>query len=205
MMKRYVMPIGILLAIMAFGEFLPAVLANPSPGDLERDSERIGWTAPIASRDIAHDVFLRVNDDRVARGLAPLVWHEGLAAIAGTWSQEMIATTFGHSTDEYRRHPEFAGTGENISMGYLDASEMHVGWMRSDGHRDNILFPGYAAMGVGIVCRNDGRMWATQIFGVAHGAPHVTMAPTPVEPIVRDDPGPACPTSRSWPAFAPTR
>jgi uncharacterized protein YkwD len=204
--KRYVVPIGILLAIMALGEFLPAIFApQPSPEDLERDSERIGWTTPLDSRDIAHDVFLRVNDERIARGLDPLVWHEGLAAIAGRWSQEMIATSYRHSTEEFRRHPEFAGTGENIAMGYLDAAEVHVGWMESDGHRDNILLPGYSAMGVGIVCRNDGRMWATQIFGLAHGTPPTAMAPSPAEPVVRDDPGPACPRSRLFPFAAPSR
>jgi hypothetical protein len=64
--------------------------------------------------------------------------------------------------------------------------------MRSDGHRANILRPGYTAMGIGVVCRNDGTMWATQIFGVPQGS-FDDDTPTPVEPIVRDDPGPACP------------
>lgn len=204
MLRRYVVPAVLLVAIIAFGENIPFLFENPDPADLERDSDKIGWTPAAVSDELAHDVFLRVNDERAARGLTPLAWHDGLADIAGRWSEEMIATGFRHSTPEFRAHPEFLGTGENIAMGQFDATEVHVGWMRSDGHRDNLLTPSYTAMGVGIVCRNDGRMWATQIFGVAASAPPALAgtgadAPvtTPVEPIVRDDPGPACPTPSS--------
>jgi hypothetical protein len=198
--KRYVVPTLVLLAVLAVGDHLPSLLHGAGPEELERHSHRIGWTEPIESRGIAHDVFLRVNDERRARGLAPLVWHEGLAALAGQWSEHMIANSFGHSTAGFRAHPEFAGTGENIAMGQPDAMVAHVGWMESDGHRQNILGADYTAIGIGIVCRNDGRMWATQIFGVPHGAQPVPAPWWPVEPIVRQDPGPACP-SAAWPSF----
>ena len=49
---------------------------------------------------VARDVYVRVNDERRARGLLPLEWHEGLADIARRWSEEMIATTYEHSTPE---------------------------------------------------------------------------------------------------------
>lgn len=70
---------------------------------------------------------------------------------------------YGHSPPEFRALPEFVGTGENILMGYRGAQDAHVGWMRSDGHRTNILNVDYDAVGIGVVCRNDGSMWATQI------------------------------------------
>jgi hypothetical protein len=71
--------------------------------------------------------------------------------------------------------------------------------MESDGHRLNILEADYDGIGSSVVCRLDGRMWATQIFGVA-GAPNT---PRPVidtgpDPIVRDDRGPMCPTRSSF-------
>jgi hypothetical protein len=198
MAKRVVVPVGVLVAILAVGEFLPGLLWRPSPADLERDSDRIGWTAAIESRDLAYDIFLRVNDERTARGLAPLVWHEGLAGLAGRWSEEMISTGYRHSTEDFRAHPDFAGSAENIFMGPEDAAAAHVGWMESDGHRDNLLSPDVTAVGIGVVCRHDGRMWATQIFGVPHGARQLQTPQTPVAPIVRDDAGPACPRP-SWP------
>jgi uncharacterized protein YkwD len=159
----------------------------------------------IESRDIACDIFLRVNDERLARGLAPLMWHEGLASIAAPWSEEMIATGYRHSTPEFREHPDFAGSDENISMGSTDATEAHVGWLRSDGHCDNLLASSHTAVGTGVICRHDGHMWATQIFGVSHGPWGGPPAVTPVEPIVCDDVGPACSSSVGWPFRGPLR
>jgi uncharacterized protein YkwD len=200
--RHYVALIAVLTAIIAAFEFTPALLSRVSPGALERASERTGWTDAAASHDIAFDIFLRVNDERRARGIPPLQWDEELASMAGRWSEEMIATGYRHSTPEFRAHPHLAGTGENIHMGSTNAAEAHVGWMRSDGHRDNLLAPGYTAVGIGVVCRNDGRMWATQIFGIPRGTPGAPPAATPAEPIVRDDEGPACPSPAGWP-FAP--
>jgi hypothetical protein len=203
MIKRYVVPFAALMAIVAVTEFLPLLLGSPKAVDLEYGSDRIGWSPASEFDHIAFDIFLRVNAERLARGLPPLAWHEGLATIAERWSEEMIATGYGHSTPEFRAHPDFAGTGENIFMGPTNAKEAHVGWMRSDGHRDNLLSPGYTAVGIGVVCRNDGHMWATQIFGAPHGTSGGPPAATPVDPIVGDDEGPACPSPAEWPFSAP--
>ncbi len=182
---------GLLLAFPVVSWLLPT-----SPSAIERDSGRIGWSDPIEADAVARDVYIRVNDERRSRGLPPLDWHEGLADIARRWSEQMIATTYEHSSPEFRAHPDFVGSGENISMGPTSSDELHVGWMRSDGHRENILSPDYSAMGVGIVCRNDGAMWATQIFGVAPGTtPSQARIETRAEPIERSDAGVSCPRS----------
>jgi hypothetical protein len=195
-LKRYVLPGLLLLALssacLVTDRFLDFFLPAPRALAVEEASERIGWTPAEASDDIAWDIFLRVNDERATRGLPALVWHDGLADRARRWSEEMIRTGYRHSDPEFRDHPDFAATSENIYMSPRDAQEAHVGWMRSDGHRDNLLQPGLQAAGIGVVCRNDGTMWATQIFGVPQGTLWHD-ASTPVEPIVRDDPGPACP------------
>lgn len=190
-----------LRAWLVFGALLLAFpmvswLAPSSPASLEQDSDRIGWSNAMEADAVARDVYVRVNDERRARGLSPVEWHEGLADIARRWSEEMITTTYQHSTPEFRAHPEFIGTGENIFMGPRTSDELHVGWMRSDGHRENILNPDYSAIGVGVVCRNDGAMWATQIFGVPHGAtPGPERPPTAAEPVERSDTGAECPGS----------
>lgn len=78
-------------------------------------------------------------------------------------------------------------------MGYRDAQDAHVGWMRSDGHRANIVDADFDAVGIGVVCRDDGSMWATEIFGVTRiatpGHPPVSTA---ADPIVADGRGPVC-------------
>lgn len=184
---------GLLLVVPLASWLIPS-----SPSALERGSDRIGWSDAMEADAVARDVYVRVNDERRARGLPPLEWHEGLADIARRWSEEMIATTFEHSTAEFRVHPEFPGTGENIAMGQSSSDVLHVGWMRSDGHRENILNPDYSAIGVGVVCRNDGTMWATQIFGIPHGVTSSEGRPaTQAEPIERQDPGVGCPGTRA--------
>lgn len=119
----------------------------------------------------------------------------------------MIRSGYGHSSDEFRVHNDFLATSENIFMGPRSADEAHVGWMESAGHRENILSPHHVAIGIGVVCRNDGRMWATQVFGVSHSiAPAVDLGAASVEPIVRSDAGPACPAATGpTPLFDPVR
>lgn len=166
----------------------------------EAASARIGWSDTAEADAIARDLFERVNDERAARGLPRFAWHDGLAELAWAWSHEMIATRYRHSEDAFRRHPDFLGVGENIAMGYRGASDVHVGWMESDSHREAILSTEYTAIGIGVVCRNDGVLWATQMFGVPHRA---APAPDPiggdgVHPLSRRDDGPTCPRDRRW-------
>jgi hypothetical protein len=189
MVKQNKVPLAVLAAVVILYRVIPQFWFSPDPIMLERDSDRIGWGSASEGSEVALDIYERVNDERVRRGLVPLAWHDGLADVAGRWSEEMLASGYRHSTYEFRAHPDFAGTGENIFMGPTDATEAHVGWMESDGHRANILHPDYTDVGIGVVCRNDGRLWATQVFGVRHGF-HMSDPPLPPDdPIVRSDRG----------------
>jgi uncharacterized protein YkwD len=173
----------------------------PAATDLQTGSEQIGWGDAHDADALARDIYERVNDERAARGLSPLVWHEGLAAIARGWSEEMLASGYRHSPASRRVHPDFVGVGENILMGPRDAGEAHVSWMESDGHRDNLLHGGYTAIGIGVVCRNDGHLWATQLLGVPAGGGVPRPPDSSVEPVVRRDPGPPCPPRPWWQAW----
>ncbi len=198
MVKRYIPLVAVLLLALGGADTLISRIVPASPTELEFGSAGIGWAPAMEADHLARDVYVRVNDERAARHLPPLTWDEGLAELARRWSETMIAGRYEHSTAEFRAHPAYPGTGENIAMGYAGADEVHVGWMRSAGHRDNILYPGFTAIGVGIVCRNDGRMWATQIFGVPRGSYPDPPAPTIEEPVIRQDSGPACPRVGRW-------
>jgi len=189
MIRQNKVPLAVLAALLIAWQVVPQFWFPPDPMVLEHDSDRIGWGSADEGMDIALDIFERVNDERVRRGLAPLAWHDDLADIAGRWSEQMLVSGYRHSTPEFRSHPEFPGTGENIAMGQIDATELHVGWMESDGHRANILHPDHTDIGIGVVCRNDGRIWATQIFGARDGV-HMSDPPLPpVDPIVRSERG----------------
>jgi len=194
----HIRPLLILAGVLLAGQFvLGLVGSGPAVEETMEDSEgssvEIGWTPAIESYRLAEDIEQRVNDERRERGLRPLVWHEGLADLARRWSEEMIATGYRHSPDSFRDLPDMPGIGENILMGPTDTGEAHVGWMLSDEHRQNILMPEYTAIGVGVVCRSDGRIWATQMFGVPLDVyPSADTSVPPAEPIVRQDPGLSC-------------
>lgn len=192
--KSHIRPLLILAAVLIAAQFVPGLFGSEeSIEELEGSSVEIGWTPAVESHRLAEDIEQRVNEERIARGLRPLVWHEGLADLARQWSEEMIATGYEHSPDSFRELPDLHGIGENILMGPSDSGEAHVGWMLSDGHRQNILTPEYTAIGVGVVCRNDGRIWATQMFGMSIDArPSVDTTMPPTDPIVREDPGLSC-------------
>ena len=51
----------------------------------------------------------------------------------------IVEDAYGHSTAEFRSVASYPGTGENILMGQRGAKDAHLDWMRSDGHRANIL------------------------------------------------------------------
>jgi uncharacterized protein YkwD len=192
--RQNLRPVIVLVVLVRGYAFFPDLGPTPQFEPSGEESAQIGWLDPGETDELARDIFERVNDERVARGLAPLAWHDDLADMAQRWSVQMIASgSYEHSSSKFRAHAEFVGTGENIHMGPLDAGEAHVDWMESDGHRSNILDAGYVAVGVGVVCRHDGRMWATQIFGIADPTRAPGEGDTGPAPIVRDDAGPSCP------------
>lgn len=54
---------------------------------------------------------------------------------------------------------------ENVAYGYpTGTATVKRGWMRSAGHRANILNPGYRLMGIGAV-RRGGTWYVAQVFG----------------------------------------
>jgi uncharacterized protein YkwD len=160
-----------------------------------------GESAPPEQR-MARDIFDRVNAEREARGVQPVTWNEDLAAIARSWSEEMASRGQLEHQDvrEILQGDELSGftsVGENVfeSTGPVPAGAIHAGWMRSDSHRGNVVNPGWNRLGVGVVCADDGSVWATQEFGrtVDADLPPVSQETPPQEPIVRPEAeGPSC-------------
>ena len=142
---------------------------------------------PRVEAQIAARLFQADNDERAARGLAPLTWDPALAAQADDWSH----------TDLPQRGEDPPGVQSNVigrggcptdarSACYeTDAlpadGDVHVGWMTSSGHRDNIVDPGAAAEGIGVFCGPHGILYATEIFRAAAAAgAEPASAPSPL-------------------------
>jgi uncharacterized protein YkwD len=150
------------------------------------------------AQTLTNDLFDRLNAERRARGLAALKWDDDLARVAGDWSAQMARTgNFAHrdlgAAGSLPGMSKFSALGENIAWveGYPSmGDQLHVGWMKSEGHRANMLQRGFDSVGIGVVCAG-GRAWATQNFGRldSSSAPSMSSSTPAEEPIVatRDD------------------
>ncbi len=58
------------------------------------------------------------------------------------------------------------GWAENCAFGSRTPAEAIRGWMRSPGHRKNMLGPSFVEVGLGIAQDEDGVRYWTQVFGV---------------------------------------
>jgi uncharacterized protein YkwD len=149
--------------------------------------------ATTVSDKIAQELFARLNAERQARGLAPLKWDGSLANMAADWSRHMASSEdFSHrdlgDASSLPGISKFSALGENIAWveGYPnEAYQLHIGWMQSDGHRSNMLQPGFDSAGIAVVC-SGGKAWATQNFGRLDGsdAPKMRNSTPPEDPIV---------------------
>jgi uncharacterized protein YkwD len=145
------------------------------------------------AQKLASDLFDRLNAERRARGLAALDWDGDLAQLAADWSAHMASTgDFSHrdlgAAGSQPGMGKFSALGENIAWveGYPSmGNQLHVGWMKSEGHRANMLQRGFDSVGIAVVC-SGGRAWATQNFGRldSSSAPSMSSTTPAEEPIV---------------------
>jgi hypothetical protein len=127
-------------------------------------------------------LFREMNASRQQEGLAPLRWDDRLGQAAREHTQKMIAShTLAHELPgEPQVGPRLAATGirfnhsgENVGFN-SDFDGLHPEWMKSPGHRKNILDPNYTVAGIGVMQASDGVWWATTDF--AHAVPQRTAA-----------------------------
>lgn len=59
----------------------------------------------------------------------------------------------------------FSAVAENIAYGPVSVEPLIDGWMRSPGHRENILNTVYTETGVGVARSRDGVLFHCQVFG----------------------------------------
>lgn len=136
----------------------------------------------VASAEIA--VFEMVNEERGKEKLPPLTWDESIASYSRKHSLDMAEKRdLYHNTVELaaRQLGENAALSPRLAGGFIllpypiglafyrtDSdllAETVQGWMRSSGHRQNILNSNYKFTGVGIAVAGDGvNYYLTQNF-----------------------------------------
>ena len=122
-------------------------------------------------------VFELINQERMAKGLLPLAWDSELCRLARQHSEDMGGRGyFDHETPEGRFPKDraraagvrgFRVIAENIAYnkGYENPGAYAVQqWMRSSGHRANILYSSFQYSAIGSYVALDGSVYLTQVF-----------------------------------------
>jgi uncharacterized protein YkwD len=125
---------------------------------------------------LERSAFKRINEARSDHGLPPLAWDAELCRLARAHSEDMGRRGyFDHETPEGLRPKErarasgyrFRVIAENIAYnkGYQDPAGLAVSrWMKSSGHRENILYQAFQYSAVGSYVSSDGTVFLTQVF-----------------------------------------
>jgi uncharacterized protein YkwD len=106
-----------------------------------------------------------VNEARAARGLPGLTLSDPLSSVARAHSATMAEQRRLFHTDCLTCVVSVSVwqlMGENVGAG-RPVGAVHRAFMRSAGHRANILNPEYGRVGIG-VARGGRRLWVTEIF-----------------------------------------
>ncbi len=119
-------------------------------------------------------VFALTNAQRAKAGLKPLISDLSLDEAAQVWAQQLAKScTFTHSSSSWRSNRTasagWASTGENIAWGYTTPSAVVTAWMKSSGHKANILGKSFTGLGVGFASGCSKTYWV-QIFGLSKTA-----------------------------------
>jgi uncharacterized protein YkwD len=126
------------------------------------------------------EMLTRVNTERAAAGVPPLLPDPRLDEAAQHHAEDMLARSFyNHSSPDgtspvtRTRKSGYAGrvVGENIARGPFAVQEVMSNWMGSTEHRRNLLLPVFTHLGIGVVVGHSAAMGDTVIWVQDFGAP----------------------------------
>lgn len=104
-------------------------------------------------------IVAEMNARRAAYGLGPLALEPRLSSAAGDRAEDMFARRYFDHAGPDGRSPfltvtangyRYRTVGENLAVGYRGARAVVDGWMRSPGHRANILGRDYRDVGIAL-------------------------------------------------------
>ncbi|UYK41039.1 CAP domain-containing protein [Microbacterium terricola] len=117
-------------------------------------------------------IFDQVNAQRTKAGVKPLTMNSGINSVATKWSgKQAAAKKMSHNPNYSSQIPSgWRAAGENVAAGYAPTAVVGA-WMKSEGHRKNILSTSYTHIGIGVALDSDGRAYYTQNFAGYSKAP----------------------------------
>lgn len=170
---------GILAAIAAVG--LIAAISSGGSSDSGSSSVNPGTGSGQSSGSSSQGGVLAseeqqavqlLNNDRAANGLPALTVNSKLTQLARAYAQDMIARGyFAHNNPEgqtpFDRMNQagisYKYAGENLAVN-TSVANAETAFMKSSGHRANILNANYTQVGIGVVRNSSGSVYVVQEF-----------------------------------------
>lgn len=142
-----------------------------------RSMRRLSWArallivlavagSPVAAASPAETVLSAVNSARAKAGCEPLRLNARLTAAAKAHAKAMAEQNFfGHAGKDgskfssriKRQGYSYRTAAENIAAGYRSAGQVVSGWLKSAGHRRNMLNCRMTETGIAVVYQPDDR------------------------------------------------
>lgn len=124
----------------------------------------------VSPAEYRQEVLRLVNIEREKAGRQPLNPDENLNQAAQMRAKEIVSA-FSHTRPDGRdcftamkeAGVSYRAAGENIAKGQRTPEQVVDGWMKSDGHRENLLSADFGRLGVGYHVEN-GRTYWVQLF-----------------------------------------
>ncbi len=120
-----------------------------------------------------YQLFDLTNAARKAHGLPILTWSEEVRSTARAHSLDMAQNGYFSHTNLLGQSPfdrmeddevKFTLAGENLAYGQFSSIFAHEGLMNSEGHRKNILQPGFTLLGVGVAFNEQSQPYYTENY-----------------------------------------
>jgi uncharacterized protein YkwD len=164
-LRRWVRYARSVVLVAVFGCAPAAVAPPPSAG------------AVVENRAaIAAEIVTRTNEERVRAGLRAFITDPKLMEAARIQAEQMAAARKTEHTINGARYPTmqsrldatrylYAMAAENIARNQRSASMVVESWMRSEGHRANILNAQLTQIGAAMARSANGEPYWVQVFG----------------------------------------
>ncbi|HAT1882312.1 TPA: CAP domain-containing protein [Legionella pneumophila] len=135
---------------------------------------------------IQNEILVYINNYRQQHGLAPLKMDNRIVKEAKIHSMDMAkhAIPFGHKyfkkrIDKLHTQIKNSNAGaENVAYNYKNAQDVVKNWLRSPGHKRNIV-GNYDLTGIGIARDEKGKIYFTQIFLKTGNSHYASRKPFP--------------------------
>lgn len=168
---------GLLVGLAAIG--LISALSNHGSSDNNSSASKTTGSTTTGSQTSTNgtssekqQAFALLNQDRAANGLPALTLNSKLTSLADAYAADMIKRGYFSHYNPEGQSPfdrmnnagiSYKTAGENLAIN-TNVSAAEAAFMKSSGHRANILNSSYTDVGIGVVHSSDGSVYVVQEF-----------------------------------------